>query len=133
VQSVIDNVRFRRPAVFRAVADDTRRAILDHLGAGPLTVNEIAAAFPVSRPAISRHLRLLRRAKLVAEHKSGRRRIYRLNPHPLREIDEWLTRYRLMWSAMLMDLKEFVESPESQLSQTQPEQPDDSHRNNHKV
>ena len=102
-------MRSRTPLVFRAISDTTRRAILDRLTTRPLTVNEIARAFPISRPAISRHLRLLRRAKLVAEKREGRRRIYRLNPSPLKAIDDWVSRYRLFWGATLIDLKEFVE------------------------
>jgi len=97
-------------AVYRAVADPTRRAILDDLVTGPLTVNEIAGRFTVSRPAISKHLRLLRRARLVRQQRDGRRRVYHLEPAPLRAIDQWLERYRLFWSARLLDLKDFVES-----------------------
>lgn len=106
------SMRSRTPLVFRAVSDTTRRAILDRLAIEPLTVNQIARAFPVSRPAISRHLRLLRRAKLVAETREGRQRIYRLNPSPLKAIDDWVSRYRLFWGGTLMDLKEFVERQE---------------------
>jgi DNA-binding transcriptional ArsR family regulator len=100
---------------FDAVADPTRRAILDGLRAAPAgrTVNDIASAFTVSRPAISKHLRILRRAALVHERKDGRRRIYTLDPRPLAQIDDWLTAYRLHWAAALIDLKEFVERPES--------------------
>ena len=97
-------------AVYRAVADPTRRAILDDLVTGPLTVNEIAGRFPVSRPAISKHLRLLRRARLVRQQRDGRRRVYHLEPAPLHAIDQWLERYRLFWSARLLDLKDFVET-----------------------
>ena len=96
--------------VYRAVADPTRRAILDDLATGPLTVKQIAVRFPVSRPAISKHLRLLRRARLVRQQRDGRQRIYRLDPSPLREVDAWLERYRLFWSARLLDLKDFVEA-----------------------
>ena len=96
--------------VFRAVSDPTRRAILDQLSAKDLTVNEIVRSFRVSRPAISRHLRLLRRATLVTEQRRGRQRIYRLNAAPLQAIDLWVGRYRLFWSAKLLDLKAFIES-----------------------
>lgn len=98
-----------RPAVYRAIADPTRRMILDGLMSGPQTVNEIAGRFPVSRPAISRHLRLLRRARLVRERRAGRKRIYQLCPQPLQHVDEWISTYRLFWAARLMALKEFVE------------------------
>lgn len=66
--------------------------------------------FSVSRPAISRHLRVLRRAGLVVEHRRGRQRIYRLNPTPLREVEEWLTAFRLHTAARLMDLKDIIEA-----------------------
>lgn len=102
-----------RPAVspvFRAVADPTRRAILDRLAAGPLNAGQIAAAFPISRPAISKHLGILRTARLIGEERQGRRRIYHLRPQNLQEIDDWLTGYRLFWAARLVELKEMVES-----------------------
>ena len=67
-------------------------------------------AFPVSRPAISKHLRLLRRAHLVREHREGRHRVYELNPEPLRAVDSWIEQYRSFWSASLANLKAFVES-----------------------
>jgi DNA-binding transcriptional ArsR family regulator len=80
--------------VFRAVADPTRRAILDRLRGGPLSVHEIARGFPMSRPAISKHLRILRDAQLVQQHKDGREWYYEFNPVALLELDEWLATYR---------------------------------------
>jgi len=96
--------------VFEALADPTRREILARLREGRQPVGHIAAGFAVSRPAISRHLRILREADLVHEVKAGRNRLYALNPGPLREIDEWLSRYRHMWQHQLRNLKRFVES-----------------------
>lgn len=98
-------------AVFAAVADPTRRSILDALRASPegRTVNQIASGYRMSRPAISKHLRILRRAALVHERKHGRQRIYQLTPRPLAEIDQWLAAYRLHWAGVLLDLKDFVE------------------------
>lgn len=95
--------------VFRAVSDGTRRAILDGLASGPRTAGDIASDFDISRPGVSKHLRLLSEVGLVTVEKSGRERRYRLNPEPLSEIDVWLTRYRLMWSAKLVGLKELAE------------------------
>ena len=103
-------------AVFRALADPTRRAVLDLLRHGHRPAGQIARAFPVSRPAISKHLRLLRRARLVREHRIGRHRVYRLDPEPLRSIDHWLEHYRLFWSTKLASLKSFLESPEPPVS-----------------
>jgi DNA-binding transcriptional ArsR family regulator len=96
--------------VFQAIADPTRRAILDRLRDGGLAVNEIASRFEVSRPAISKHLRVLHQAHLVEEAREGRNRIYRLNPEPLRELDRWLDRYRRFWTLNLMNLKQHMES-----------------------
>ncbi|MGH9718134.1 MAG: metalloregulator ArsR/SmtB family transcription factor [Candidatus Acidiferrales bacterium] len=96
--------------VFRALADPTRRAVLDLLRRGDLPAGRIAEQFAVSRPAISKHLRMLRRARLVNESRDGRLRVYRLNPGPLKTIDSWLEHYRGFWKARLSGLKDFVES-----------------------
>jgi DNA-binding transcriptional ArsR family regulator len=97
-------------ATFRALADPTRRAVLDLLRKGILPAGRIAHAFPVSRPAISKHLQLLRRAHLVQERREGRHRFYELNPGPLRTIDSWLNHYRIFWQTSLTGLKAFVEA-----------------------
>src|SRR5688572_12414293 len=91
--------------VFRAIADPTRRAILDRLRAGPAPVNDLAAAFDQSRPAISKHLRVLREASLVSEQRSGRERVYRLQPAPLQTVVGWVEGYRSFWQHSLNDLK----------------------------
>src|SRR6185437_783266 len=96
--------------VFGALADPTRRAVLDLLRRGSLPAGQIARAFPVSRPAVSKHLRLLRRARLVRERRRGRQRVYELTPGPLRAVDSWLGHYRAFWQASLETLKEFVEA-----------------------
>lgn len=100
-------------ATFSALADPTRRAVLDLLRQGSRPAGQIARAFSVSRPAISKHLRLLRRAQLVREHREGRHRLYRLNPGPLKAIDSWLNDYRIFWQASLASLKSFVESEQA--------------------
>jgi DNA-binding transcriptional ArsR family regulator len=97
-------------ATFQALADPTRRAVLDLLRRGSQPAGQIAEAFPVSRPAISKHLRLLRRAHLVREHREGRHRVYQLNPEPLRAVDSWIEQYRSFWSSSLANLKAFVET-----------------------
>src|SRR5208337_3889550 len=104
------SVTYSSEATFQALADPTRRAVLDMLRRGSQPAGEIAGAFPVSRPAISKHLRLLRRAHLVQEHREGRHRVYRLNPEPLRAVDSWLDRYRNFWTMNLASLKTFVET-----------------------
>jgi DNA-binding transcriptional ArsR family regulator len=104
------SVTYSSEAAFHALADPTRRAVLDLLRRGSAPAGEIARAFPVSRPAISKHLRLLRRAHLVEERREGRNRVYQLNPGPLREVDHWLQQYRVFWQHSLTNLKAFVEA-----------------------
>jgi DNA-binding transcriptional ArsR family regulator len=103
-------VTYSVEAAFGALADPTRRAVLDLLRRGSLPAGRIAQSFPVSRPAISKHLRLLRRAHLVRERREGRRRLYQLNPEPLRAVDAWLNDFRIFWQMNLHDLKNFVET-----------------------
>lgn len=104
------SVTYSAEATFSALADPTRRAVLDLLRKGRQPAGQIAQAFPVSRPAISKHLRLLRRAHLVNEHREGRHRFYHLNPGPLRAVDLWLEQYRTFWTTSLNNLKAFVEA-----------------------
>ena len=96
--------------VFHAVADPTRRAILDRLQSGGVAVADLAAGFAMSRPAVSKHLRVLRDARLVREDKEGRQRVYRLTPGPLRDVSVWIESYRSFWPANLMSLKRHLES-----------------------
>jgi DNA-binding transcriptional ArsR family regulator len=103
------SVTYSAEATFHALADPTRRAVLDLLRRGAQPAGQIAEAFPVSRPAISKHLRQLRRARLVVEHRRGRHRYYQLNAAPLKAVDSWLERYRSFWQAHLANLKAFVE------------------------
>jgi DNA-binding transcriptional ArsR family regulator len=79
--------------VFRAVADPTRRAILDLLLESDRSVSELAVPFKMSQPAISQHLKVLREAGLVADKRAGRQRIYRLDRHPLADVYSWAARY----------------------------------------
>jgi DNA-binding transcriptional ArsR family regulator len=106
-------VTYSAETTFYALADPTRRAVLDLLRRGSLPAGRIAQVFPVSRPAISKHLRLLRRAHLVQERREGRHRLYRLNPDPLRAVDSWLNQYRSFWQASLTSLKAFVETEQT--------------------
>jgi len=105
-------VSARRPGpdpVFRALADPTRREILAILRERRRSVGEIASNFRVSRPAISKHLRLLREAGLVSV---GSLRLYQLNPKPLRQIDTWLEDYKAFWDRSLERLKAYAEEKE---------------------
>jgi DNA-binding transcriptional ArsR family regulator len=98
-----------RPDIYRAIADPTRRAILDRLRRGPAPVNRLAADFSQSRPAISRHLRVLREAHVVLEDRAGRERVYRIEPGALREIADWIETYRAFWQTSLTNLKRRLE------------------------
>ncbi|MEO6012705.1 MAG: metalloregulator ArsR/SmtB family transcription factor [Devosia sp.] len=80
-------------AQFSALADETRCRIVGLLHEGPRPVHELAAAFEISRPAISRHLRLLREADLVVEVKQGRENVYSLRRHQLKRLSSWLDRH----------------------------------------
>ena len=88
-------------AVLRALADESRRTMLEALTGGPATAGELAALLPIARPGVSRHLRVLREAGLVEVRPDAQRRVYSLRPQPLAELDEWLGRYRALWEQRL--------------------------------
>ena len=104
----------RKPtnAAFRAIADPTRREILSLLRGGSHTVGEIALNFRTSRPAISKHLRLLRSAGLVVTRKDGTARICSLNAKPLRAVSTWVREYETFWGESLRSLRNYVEGTE---------------------
>lgn len=99
---------------FEAIADPTRRAILDTLmSSGPTRAGDLAKHFPkISRPAVSKHLRVLRGAQLVQQDSRGREIWYELNPAPLSRVQSWLEGYQSYWENRLNALKENVESGE---------------------
>ena len=97
-------------AVFRAIADPTRREILSLLRRGGHTVGEIASNFRTSRPAISKHLRILRSAGLVVTQKHGTSQICGLNAKPLRSVNAWLRDYEAFWGESLRNLKSYIEA-----------------------
>jgi DNA-binding transcriptional ArsR family regulator len=88
-------------AVLRALADESRRTVVETLAGGPATAGELAALLPIARPGVSRHLRVLREAGLVEVRQDAQRRVYSLSPGPLAEVDEWLGRYRALWEHRL--------------------------------
>ena len=93
---------------FAALADPTRRAVFERLRAGPVSVGEIAAGLPGSRPAVSQHLKALREAGLVRHKVDGTRRLYEVDPKGLGELRSWLDRF---WSDSLAAFKAEVERP----------------------
>jgi DNA-binding transcriptional ArsR family regulator len=94
---------------FTALADPTRRRIIAMLVERDRTVNEIAEEFDISRPAISKHLRVLRHAGLVREEKRGRERIQRFNGAALKPVADWINKYESFWEQKLAGLKRLVE------------------------
>ena len=101
--------RKQQETVFRAIADPTRRDILALLRGRTHTVGEIARNFRASRPAISKHLRLLRSAGLIITHRRGTARICELDARPLRAVNDWLHQYEAFWSDSLLSLKTYLE------------------------
>lgn len=91
----------RLSAVFAALADPSRRAILDRLADGDATVTELTAPLPISMPAVSRHLKVLEQAALISRTRSGKLRGSHLEPAPLRDAVDWIDRYRQLWDSSL--------------------------------
>jgi DNA-binding transcriptional ArsR family regulator len=100
--------------VYAAIADPTRRRILDLLATAERSVTDLATPFRMSRPAVSQHLRVLREAGLVSEHRAGRQRIYQLEPAGLREVDLWLRSYQRFWQTRLAALGDYLEATDEQ-------------------
>ncbi len=102
-----------RPAasadIFQAIADPTRRALLDQLRDGEQSVKQLAKPFEMSMPAISQHLHILCDAGLVTQRKVGRMRLYRLNPEPLKEVSDWVNPYEQFWQEKLDALGKYLE------------------------
>jgi DNA-binding transcriptional ArsR family regulator len=96
--------------VYDALAEPTRRRILDLLRQGELPVNDLVAALDVAQPNVSKHLRVLGEAGLVRARAEGRRRVYALRSEPLRELDVWLAPYRRFWADRLDDLEAHLDS-----------------------
>ena len=88
-------------AALRALADPSRRTMLEWLTRGPVTAGELAALLPIARPGVSRHLRVLREAGLVEVRRDAQRRVYSLRAQPLSEIDDWLGPFRALWEQRL--------------------------------
>ena len=95
---------------FAALADPTRRAIVQRLAAGAATVKELAKPFSISLPAISKHLRILEQAGLLKRHKDGRVHHCRLNPVPLQEVEDWLNWHQQFWDRQFDSLDKYLHS-----------------------
>jgi DNA-binding transcriptional ArsR family regulator len=99
-----------RRDVFQAIADPTRREIIHLLANKTLTLNGVAENFKISRPAISKHIRILSECGLVVVHQQGRERYCQAHLNSLREVSEWTSQYQKFWSDRLDALGEFLES-----------------------
>ena len=97
-------------SIFSALADPTRRAILGRLRNGDAGVLELAEDFPISQPAISKHLKVLESAGLVSRHRRAKFHLCRLEPLPLKDAIEWLGTYREFWEASFARLDEYTQS-----------------------
>jgi DNA-binding transcriptional ArsR family regulator len=106
---MVTDANIQNQAVFRAIADPTRRRILGLLRQRPHTVGELAGNFHASRPAISKHVRLLRLAGLVIAHQRGTSSVCQLNARPLRAVNDWLRDYQTIWKGTLGNLKKYIE------------------------
>jgi DNA-binding transcriptional ArsR family regulator len=98
--------------IFAALSDPTRRAIVEFLAQGERSAGSITAAFQLSAPAISQHLKALKQTELVSVRVDGQRRIYSLNPQGLQALDGWLERTRRFWDARLDDLERELKKPD---------------------
>jgi DNA-binding transcriptional ArsR family regulator len=120
---VLNTKRSRRTAkidhlgiTFAALADPTRRAILTRLSKGEATVNELAAPFDMSLPAVSRHLKVLEHAGLISRSRDAQWRPCRIDVKPLREVDDWIANYRRMWEERLDRLGDYLATLQSNKS-----------------
>lgn len=96
--------------VFQAIADPTRRSLLKLLANKDMSIAAIADCYPISRTAVNKHLQVLSDVQLVSSQKVGRETRYKLQPEPLRELQDWLTFFEQYWSDRLTALKDFVEA-----------------------
>jgi DNA-binding transcriptional ArsR family regulator len=110
---------------FHALADPTRRAILARLATGEASVSQLAAPFQMSQPAISKHLKVLEKAGLIARGRDAQRRPCRLVAHPLRDATAWLADFRLYWEESYQRLDALLESVQSDPHQSDSHEKDD--------
>ena len=99
--------------VFQAIADPTRRKLLELLADQELPISTISAPFPMSRTAVTKHLHVLESAGLVTSRKVGREKLYRLEARPLQELQTWLTFYEQYWDDKLIYLKDLIEKEQT--------------------
>jgi DNA-binding transcriptional ArsR family regulator len=120
----VETLTPRLDRIFFALSDPTRRAIVGHLAAGSSTVGELAAPFPISAPAVSKHMKILEGAGLISRRVEGRLHHCTLNPRALEEAQDWLGHYRSFWEARLDELERFLEEAEDASGQ-RPDEPEE--------
>ena len=96
--------------VFYALADPTRRAVLERLSGGPAPVSELAQPFDMALPSFTQHLSVLEDCGLVRSHKTGRVRTYRIDPQPLKTAEQWMVKHRAMWKDRLDQLDSYLDT-----------------------
>lgn len=106
---MVKDYKFQLNNIFHSLADPTRRKILERLKEKSLTVSEIAKPYRVSLVAISKHLKVLERSKLIRRQKMGREHMIRLHPQPLRDAHKYIENYKKDWSRQLDALEKFLE------------------------
>ena len=115
-------------ATFGALADPTRRSILERLIGGESSVTSLAEPFDMSLPAVSKHLRVLEKAGLLTQEKDGRVRRCRMHAGPMKEASDWVGRYRIFWEEQLDSLADYIEQMQSEEKEKE-DHPDDAARN----
>lgn len=115
-------------ATFGALADPTRRSILERLIGGESSVTSLAEPFDMSLPAVSKHLRVLEKAGLLTQVKDGRVRRCRMDAGPMKEASDWVGRYRIFWEEQLDSLADYIEQMQSEEKEKE-DHPDDAARN----
>ena len=96
--------------VFRAIADPTRRSIMTMLSAGERSLNEISAQYEMTRPAVTKHLKILQEGGLIRVRAKGRERLHALQPEALKTVSDWVSFFSQFWDEKLADLKQVVEA-----------------------
>ena len=95
-------------AVFTALADSTRRGMISRLAEGPATIGELGRPFAISKPAVTKHVKMLEKAGLVSRKKDGRIHRCKLNPKPMKQAEDWIEKHRRFWQASLDSLARYL-------------------------
>ena len=95
-------------AIFAALADPTRRAIIDHLVSGEATAGELAQPFGISKPAVSKHLKILEKAKMIKRRKEAQFHKFEVLPESIKDASEWMAKYRVFWDEQLDSLEKYI-------------------------